>query len=177
MAGREEENEQEDRDYEASPAEDIDHYLRPGENEDFIEFFVCGDPKPQGSTRSYYLKKIDRVVTIHGNKDTKKWQLRIATEAQHANEKRAISFYSPDPRFGYEVEAEFVFQRPKSLPKKINLNTKRPDVDKLVRTVLDGLAKVLIPDDSQVVSIITKKRYAVENESPGVRIAVRRLRQ
>ncbi|MDH7507983.1 MAG: RusA family crossover junction endodeoxyribonuclease [Methanomassiliicoccales archaeon] len=177
MAGRENKDGQMDQAYEASPADDIDHYLPPDENEDFIEFFVCGDPKPQGSTRSYYVKKIDRVVTIHGNKDTKKWQLRIATEAQHANEKRAVSFYSPDPRFGYEVEAEFVFQRPKSLPKKIILNTRRPDVDKLVRTVLDGLAKVLIPDDSQVVSIITKKRYAVDRESPGVRIAVRRLRQ
>ncbi|MEM2944428.1 MAG: RusA family crossover junction endodeoxyribonuclease [Methanomassiliicoccales archaeon] len=176
MAGRQKGNEIEDQCYIPGPAEDADHYIQHGEDEDCIEFFVCGDPKPQGSTRSYYLKKIDKVVTIHGNKDTRRWQLRIASEAQHANERRNFSFYSPDPNLGYEVEAEFIFQRPKSLPKKISLNTRRPDVDKLVRTVLDGLAKVLIPDDSQVVAIRTLKRYAVENESPGVRITVRRLR-
>ncbi len=160
--------------YDASPVEEAELHDQ-GVEGDIIEFFVCGDPKPQGSTRSYYIKKINKVVTTHGNKDTRRWQLRIAMEAQHANESRAVSFYSGDKHCGYEVRADFLFQRPKSLPKKRRLNTKRPDIDKLVRTVLDGLAKVIIPDDSQVISITTSKRYSSENESPGVRIKVTRI--
>jgi Holliday junction resolvase RusA-like endonuclease len=96
-------------------------------------------------------------------------------EAQRANECRKISFYSSDKCYGYEVEAAFVFQRPKSLPKKVWLNTKRPDLDKLIRAVLDGLANVIIPDDAQVISIGSKKRYANGTEMPGVEILVRRI--
>jgi Holliday junction resolvase RusA-like endonuclease len=74
------------------------------------------------------------------------------------------------------VEAHFLFSRPKSLPKKIRMDTKRPDLDKLIRAVLDGLADILIPDDAQVVSISASKRYAAEGEMPGARIMVRKVR-
>jgi Holliday junction resolvase RusA-like endonuclease len=86
-----------------------------------------------------------------------------------------VSFYSPDKCYGYEVETSFVFQRPKSLPKKVWLNTKRPDLDKLIRAVLDGLANVIIPDDAQVISISSEKRYADGPEMPGAEIVVRRI--
>ena len=166
--------------YDISPIDDTEFIAeqeKPGsEQEDVIQFHVSGDPKPQGSTRSFYVKKIDKVVTTHGNKDTKRWQLRIAMEAQCSNEKRSQSFYSGDTRFGYEVTTTFILPRPKSLPKKRQLNTKRPDLDKLIRTVLDGLAKVIIPDDSQVVTIVAAKRYARDDETPGVWVRVVRLR-
>ncbi len=166
--------------YDMSPIDDAcfsEELERPvGEEDDVIEFFVSGDPKPQGSMKSFYVKKIDRVVTTHGNKDTKRWQLRIAMEAQRANERRGKSFYSGDSCLGYNVSASFILPRPKSLPRKRRLNTKRPDLDKLIRTVLDGLSKVLLPDDSQVVSISARKRYSLDDEAPGVMIRVTRLR-
>jgi Holliday junction resolvase RusA-like endonuclease len=147
-----------------------------GGAEDEIRFFVAGDPQPKGSTRSFYVKKIERVVTTTTNKNTKQWQLRIATEAQHANESRRVSFYKPDKECGYEVEAMFLFTRPKSLPKKVRTNTKRPDLDKLVRALLDGLADILLPDDSQVIRIKAAKRYIEPGETPGAEIRVRRIR-
>ncbi|MGD0056402.1 MAG: RusA family crossover junction endodeoxyribonuclease [Methanomassiliicoccales archaeon] len=165
--------------YDISPIDDAEFIIeqeRPyDEHEDVIQFFVSGDPKPQGSTKSFYVKKIDKVVTTHGNKNTKRWQLRIAMEAQRANEKRARSFYSGDVCCGYEVTTNFVLPRPKSLPRKRRLNTKRPDLDKLIRTVLDGLAKIILPDDAQVVSIVASKRYTVDDENPGVLVKVVRV--
>lgn len=160
--------------YERSPVEDIEASM--GEEEDSISFFVAGDPQPKGSTRSFYVKKVDRVVTTTTNKNTKQWQLRVATEGQHANESRGRSFFCSDKECAYEVEATFLFFRPKSLPKKVRMNTRRPDLDKLVRAVLDGLAEILIPDDSQVVYISARKRYINEGETPGAHIRVRRLR-
>jgi Holliday junction resolvase RusA-like endonuclease len=156
--------------YERSPVEDLAEDVEADE----IRFFVAGDPQPKGSTRSFYVKKIERVVTTTTNKNTKQWQLRIATEAQRANESRSVSFFKPDKDCGYEVEAMFLFTRPKSLPKKVRTNTKRPDLDKLVRALLDGLADILLPDDSQVTSIRAAKRYIEPGETPGAEIKVRR---
>jgi len=160
--------------YERSPVDD--HMEEGSGTDDEICFFVAGDPQPKGSTRSFYVKKIERVVTTTTNKNTKQWQLRIATEAQHANESRQLSFFRPDKDFGYEVEALFLFSRPKSLSKKIKANTKRPDLDKLVRALLDGLADILLPDDSQVTSIKAAKRYIEPGETPGAEIRLRRTR-
>jgi Holliday junction resolvase RusA-like endonuclease len=143
---------------------------------DEIAFFVAGEPQPKGSTRSFYVKKMDRVVTTTTNRNTRQWQLRVAAEAQRANEGRAISFFCQDKECAYEVEAMFLFPRPKSLPKKVRQNTRRPDLDKLARAVLDGLADVLIPDDSQVTWLSVRKRYIGPEETPGAHIRLRRLR-
>lgn len=142
---------------------------------DVIEFFVAGEPVPQGSTKAFYIKKLERVVTTHTNANTEAWRNRIATEAQHVNELRPQSYFSDDRRLGYEVTMEFVFTRPKSTPKRWKQNTKRPDLDKLVRAVLDGITNVLIPDDSQVVRITAGKCYGECDRSPGLHISVRRL--
>ncbi len=158
--------------YERSPVEDI---VAHEDDDNQIHFFVGGEPQPKGSTRAFYVKKLDRVVTTNSNRNTKQWQLRVAMEAQRANECRKVSFYSPDKCYGYEVEASFLFQRPKSLPKKTCLNTKRPDLDKLLRAVLDGLANIIIPDDAQVISISSKKSYADGSGMPGAEIVVRRV--
>jgi Holliday junction resolvase RusA-like endonuclease len=142
---------------------------------DLIEFFVAGEPVPQGSTKAFYIKKLERVVTTHTNSNTESWRNRIATEAQHINELRSQSYFSEDRRLGYEVTMEFVFTRPKSTPKRWRHNTKRPDLDKLVRAALDGITNVLIPDDSQVVRITAGKCYGECDRSPGLHISIRRL--
>ncbi|OPY34664.1 MAG: Endodeoxyribonuclease RusA [Methanomassiliicoccales archaeon PtaU1.Bin124] len=164
--------------YEQSPVEDflnLDAKVGSVVHSDLIDFFVAGEPIPQGSTKSFYIKKLDRVVTTHGNRNTERWRQRIATEAQHTNESRGMNFFCDDRRCGYQVCLEFVFTKPKSTPKKHNLNTKRPDLDKLIRAVLDGITGVLIPDDAQVVSISASKSYCCGDEAPGLHISVKRL--
>ena len=142
---------------------------------DLIEFFVAGEPVPQGSTKAFYIKKLDRVVTTHTNANTEVWRNRIATEAQHADQLRPHSYFSEDRRVGYEVYMDFDFTKPKSAPKRRKHNTKRPDLDKLVRAALDGITNILIPDDSQVVRITAGKCYGQCDQPPGLHISVRRL--
>jgi crossover junction endodeoxyribonuclease RusA len=159
--------------HESSPVEDFS--IEAAFDPDTIEFFVAGEPVPQGSTKSFYIKKLDRVVTTHTNKNTEAWRQRIATEAQHVDQFRDASFYTDDKMCGYKIILDFYMSRPKSTPKRVHLDTKRPDLDKLVRAVLDGITGVLIADDSQVVGISANKSYCPEDVPPGLKIILRRL--
>lgn len=59
-----------------------------------------------------------------------------------------------------EINIEFNFVRPKSVSvKKRPYMTVKPDLDKLVRAVLDALTHHAYDDDSQVVSINCVKTY------------------
>jgi len=49
---------------------------------------------------------------------------------------------------------------------------RRPDLDKLLRGLLDALQGVLVRDDAQIVSIEACKRFASEGESPGVIVEI-----
>jgi Holliday junction resolvase RusA-like endonuclease len=59
------------------------------------------------------------------------------------------------------MEAMFVILRPPSIPKKRVLPTSRPDVDNYLKLLLDALNKFIMPDDSQLTSVIIKKRYGL----------------
>ncbi len=163
--------------YDASPIEElVDISTLPDRQDvDSIDFFVAGEPVPQGSTRSFYIEKLNRVVTTHGNRNTERWRQRIAAEAQRCNEDRDATFYCEDRNCGYIVKLNFQFSKPKSMPKKRHLNTKRPDLDKLIRAVLDGITGVLIPDDAQVIGIAASKSYCDGAHQPGLTISVRKM--
>ena len=67
------------------------------------------------------------------------------------------------------LELEFVMPRPKSTPKKSTpAAIKRPDLDKLVRAVMDAITGVVVVDDSQIVHLVATKRIAELDEQTGV---------
>ena len=122
---------------------------------EFVNFYVSGTPIPKGSTKAFYIKKLNRVITTNANKETTGWESRVAYSAQKIQEEK--DFYTTDKHVGYEIAITFSFNRPTSLPKKYNLKTTRPDLDKLARAILDAVTRVLIPDDAQVIGISCRK--------------------
>lgn len=54
--------------------------------------------------------------------------------------------------------------------------TKRPDLDNIVKLILDGLNGVAFHDDAQIVNLHAARYWAAVNEEPGVRVRVRTLR-
>jgi Holliday junction resolvase RusA-like endonuclease len=68
------------------------------------------------------------------------------------------------------VDLEFWLPRPKGEPRRPYPHV-RPDIDKLVRAVLDSLSGTAIVDDSRVVRLTAEKRYAAQK--CGARIEVR----
>lgn len=109
-----------------------------------ITFRVNGIPIPQGS-----MKVINgRVLHSQGSalavwRSLIGWEAKVAGAEPHALPvKITISFYMP---------------RPKTV--KRAYPSVAPDLDKLIRAVLDGLTGVAYADDGQVVQIHAQKLY------------------
>ena len=123
-------------------------------------FFVPGIPAPQGSKTGYVVG--GRAVVVDKNPAVlKPWRVAIAAYASN---------YRVDPG---PVQVALIFVMPRPKRPKYPVPATKPDIDKLVRAVLDGLVQgKLIEDDSLVVSLIASERYSTEESIPGVHIAV-----
>jgi Holliday junction resolvase RusA-like endonuclease len=58
------------------------------------------------------------------------------------------------------VICNFYFDKPKSTKKSVRNKITKPDVDKLSRTVLDGLTGTVFKDDAQVVLLRSGKEFS-----------------
>ena len=109
-----------------------------------IEFFVDGLPVPQGS-----MKVINGRVIHNKGSELAAWRSAIALTARN-NGARPI----PDPVF---IEIKFYLPKPRTV--KRAEPSVAPDLDKLVRAVLDGLTAIAYVDDGQVTEIAAQKAY------------------
>lgn len=127
-----------------------------------VSFYVFGEPISQGSLTSFN-DAHGNVRTKHSNATRlKPWRQIVADVAQ-----RHASMLSG----AVTLRCTFDLPRPKSLAKALlPPMTKRPDLSKLVRAVEDALTSVMYHDDSQVVEIVAKKRYADVDGPIGVLI-------
>lgn len=125
-----------------------------------IALYVAGKPAPQGSKRH-----VGGGRMIESSKFVAPWRRTVAAAASKA---------CPAPLDGpLAVSLAFVLPRPTSEPKRrTRPATRRPDVDKLARAVLDALTGPAFADDSQVVSLTATKRTAGPGEEPGCEIRV-----
>jgi crossover junction endodeoxyribonuclease RusA len=127
-----------------------------------IRIEVRGTPAPQGSKRH-----VGGGRMIEQSKAVGPWRNAVRTETQRVMEDMA-------PLTGpVSVYIAFWLPRPKTLPKKVTLPAKRPDLDKLCRAVLDGLTDGGVwNDDGQVQMITAQKLYATEADPPGAMIVI-----
>lgn len=130
-----------------------------------IRFFVPGIPAPQGSK-----KYVGNGRMIESSKAVRPWRDTITYHAQQAAEDPAWG----GPYLANAVQMTFVLPRPKSVTVKSRpLPTVKPDIDKLVRAVLDALtASRIYHDDASVVEIRAEKKYEQDGWSPGVWVRV-----
>jgi crossover junction endodeoxyribonuclease RusA len=98
----------------------------------------------------------------------KGWQQLVAEAAGRARDEAGAALLEGPVR----LLVAFYLPRPKSLPKKVAHHTKKPDLDKLLRSVKDGLKAVAWHDDSQVVDVKAIKRYADRGTAPHAIVTV-----
>ena len=124
-----------------------------------IQFLVYGTPTPQGSMKAFAFQQGDqlRARITHASKKVLPYRHAIAQVA--AIRKQETGFELIPRNVGVILRVSFHLARPKSLPKKQEAHTKRPDLDKMVRSCLDALTGILWTDDSQVVCLVATKRY------------------
>ncbi len=117
-----------------------------------IEFRVEGQPVPQGS-----MKVINGHVIHSQGSALAAWRSAIALSARKAG--------AFPTREAITMTMTFTMLKPRTV--KREYPTVPPDLDKLIRAVLDGLTAIAYVDDSQVVEIYAKKIYGIV---PGVQI-------
>jgi Holliday junction resolvase RusA-like endonuclease len=107
-----------------------------------------------------------RAVLTSANKRMKPWRQEIAGAALKAMEQKSLTCAGKSAAF--QLCATFHFQKPKSAKKSVTEKITKPDLDKLLRSVLDALTGIIWVDDSQVVMISARKDFG----QPGATITV-----
>lgn len=165
-------------------------------SESLVSFAVFGKPEPRGSKSSRVIYanpktklpkrrpdgSILSVVFDTNDHDSKKWMAKVDVAAR--------SVWRADPIEGLALEVELVFflARPEghfgsgrnvrmvkdSAPARPAVY---PDADKLGRGTLDAITGIVWKNDSQLVRVVTEKRYAVprsaSDDGLGVIVEVR----
>lgn len=133
-------------------------------------FRVFGEPSPQGSKIPGVSSKTGKkFVRDQGGQKLKDWRkavteaARVVRAALHPEQ----MIEEGVPTFGKEVAVSvqivLYVPRPPSVPvRKRALPSVKPDLDKMIRAILDAMKDALVyKDDGQVVKIWAIKQYAV----------------
>ena len=114
-----------------------------------IAFVVTGTAIPKARPRA---TKIGNRAVMYTPTQTKQFENYVKlVAAQHAPKELLTN--------PLDVELEFYLQRPKSLPKKIQHHTKKPDIDNLAKSVMDALEGIIYVNDAQVIALRVYKLY------------------
>lgn len=125
---------------------------------------VTATPVPEGNLKCIGARGGRGHTVIHSNDKTlRPWRTLVALSCKGIAAK-GVHYDGP-----VDVDVTFYLPRPKSVSVTARpLPTVKPDVDKLVRGVLDGITDSgLWNDDAQVTDLTTRKRYADEANPPG----------
>ena len=152
-----------------------------------LTFTVNGDPQTKGSAKAFVvfgdvLAAVDRfrksgkriaprAYITNDNPNTKAWQETVMDAALKA--RRGGPLLAGELMIGaVVVDLVFYLPRPQKIRSSIVAHTTRPDYDKLIRPVLDGLTGVIYADDGQVIGGRTWKQFAPLDGAPGVTITI-----
>ena len=131
-----------------------------------VTFVVYGIARPQGSKRY-----VGKGIMVEASPHVRQWRQDVASAA--------LDSKPPEwnPYLDFHVEVEFVYARPKShfgTGRNAHLikhtapanptSRAQGDLDKTCRALLDACTDILFADDSQVVALTARKRYAKPNE-------------
>jgi Holliday junction resolvase RusA-like endonuclease len=134
-------------------------FAKDGRMSKTIAFTVYGKSEPQGSSKAFIIGGKARITSDNSKlKPFRSEVTRVAIEAVKLNAPSCVG-----PLFVHHeaVKATFIFhfRRPASIPKKRTEYVVKPDIDKLCRSICDGLTGVVWHDDAQVVGLYAIKVY------------------
>jgi Holliday junction resolvase RusA-like endonuclease len=113
-----------------------------------FSFTIFGVAQPQGSTRAFLPRGWTRPVLTTDNAKLKPWRQQLAQTAM-------VTMHDCGAKMAargvpISITLTFYFDKPKSERKAAQYKTTKPDLDKLLRAVLDALTGIAYADDSQV---------------------------
>ena len=127
-----------------------------------IVFVIEGNAVAKGRPRT--VKRGSKTITYTPDK-TRDFEDYVRSVASQYAPKELL-------KGALEMELHFFFQRPKSLPKKVTHNIKKPDCDNLAKLIMDSLEPrkrslksqnplegAIYERDAQIVSLLVTKEY------------------
>ena len=138
-----------------------------------IDLFIEGVPAPQGSKTA--VVRGGHAVVIEGSSTTGRRKHQAWRNAVHAAAAQVVGHGITEDA-PIEIEIGFLMPLPASYA-KWRAGTDcyvKPDLDKLVRSTLDGLddGGLLPGGDSRVCWVQASKRYADADEQPGAHVSL-----
>jgi Holliday junction resolvase RusA-like endonuclease len=125
-----------------------------------MTFFIAGTPVPKGRPIA---STFSGRVTMRTPQKTRSYEHAIGWTfrqkyADHIPVEHPVS-----------VEITAFYLPPKAMPKKMRAllplpKTTKPDVDNVMKAVLDGLNGIAYRDDSQVYEVTARKLYSIDTE-------------
>ena len=132
-----------------------------------LEFTVPGKPT------SWSVKLDRRHARIYPSPAVQRWQRKVRSYAQEAIFGKTSAACGPFPvpkDMPVVLEIISFATKPKGYVGKYD--TRKPDATNIQKAIEDALTKVVYPDDQQVVSPTTHKRFAQPGGEPHVRIRI-----
>lgn len=148
-----------------------------------LAFNVPGRPVPQGSVRAF-ARGGKAMVVQGGSKESRErlatWRSDVRAVAQEAMKN------SPPFRGAISMQVVFSFRRPNAHygtgrnAERIKDSApidhlRQPDLDKLNRALLDALTGIVYVDDSQVITLDSRKRWITLADSEGTIVSLREV--
>ena len=119
-----------------------------GESVSTLHIVVYGVAQPQGSARLVPVRGYARPFITTDNKKLRPWRQEVAQTALAVMRETGTARLRRD--VPVEICVRFLFEKPKSVRKSAHWKTTNPDVDKLLRAVLDALTGIAYEDDAHV---------------------------
>lgn len=151
-----------------------------------LELFIPTEPypaqRPRGRIFNHpgqkgYRKDGQTFIQWYPDKKSKEYQDHVAKSARSQLRDISITvcaggdqnFTLPFVDCMVSASMTFYMHRPVSYPKRVTVNTRKPDLDNLSKGVLDGLVEGnILPDDNCVTELYLAKRYADATHPEGV---------
>lgn len=129
--------------------------------------FVAGLDRPRITTVHGHVRQYDTKKNIL-NKEAIRQQYELASVSQLGRVAKA-SAHTP-----VKVRVETYSELPKSRPKSVESeeDTYKPDIDNVIKLVLDALNEVAWKDDAQVVGVIAYKHERFRGENPHTDVTI-----
>lgn len=136
-----------------------------------LTFTVYGVAQPKGNMRAFARRGMKFPIVTDSNRGIRSWSQLVAEGASRALE---TSIAPRQLQGAVRIAIAFYLPRPKRLQKRgvPAAHLTAPDLDKLIRGVLDALTAVAFRDDAQVTELIAAKLYADPHDAPHATITV-----
>ncbi len=117
---------------------------------------IFGDPIPLKRPRT---RKIGGFVSVYDPQKKEKDQVRWQVKSQYREKPLSVPLFL-DLIFGLAIPKSTSRIRRKCMLENEIVPMKRPDVDNLIKFILDCLNGILFDDDSQIISLHARKIYS-----------------